>query len=116
MLARAALGVIAVALASLLPATASLADEAMTPQQIMSLTPGTFNAVVKGKWQVVVTLTRDGTITGKAGKLTDQGRWTLRGDQLCIVMPTFTRGRVECSEVVADSGWYRGRNVAFQPL
>ncbi len=32
------------------------------------------------------------------------------------MMPTWTLGRIECSKVVADSGWYRGRNVAFRPL
>jgi hypothetical protein len=92
------------------------ADSAMTPQEILRLAPGTFHALVKGKWQIMVTLTRDGVITGKAGNVTDTGRWTLRGAELCIVMPSFTKGRVECSEVVADSGWYRGRNVAFKPL
>lgn len=115
MLARFALGAAVIA-APIAVSTPGRADEPMSAQQILRLAPGTFTAVVKGKWQLVVTLTRDGVITGKAGKLVDEGRWTVRGDQLCIVMPTFTRGRVECSEVIADSGWYRGRNVAFQPL
>lgn len=92
------------------------ADEAMTSKQILRLAPGTFHAVVKGRWELEVTLTRDGVVVGKAQGLVDKGRWTVRGDQLCIVMPTWTRGRVECSAVVADSGWYRGRNVSFRPL
>lgn len=97
-------------------ASPAMADEAMSSQQILRLAPGTFHAVVKGRWQLVVTLTSDGVVVGKAQGLVDKGRWTVRGDQLCIVMPTWTRGRVECSAVVADSGWYRGRNVSFKPL
>jgi hypothetical protein len=93
-----------------------LADEPMNSKQILQLAPGTFRAVVKGRWELVVTLARDGTVVGKAQGLIDRGRWTVRGDELCIVMPTWTRGRVECSAVVAESGWYRGRNVAFRPL
>lgn len=100
MLARFALGFAAFISVS----AVCLAEEPMTSQQILKLAPGTFTAVVKGKWQITVRLTRDGIITGRAGKITDEGRWAVRGDQLCIVMPTFTRGRVECSEVVADSG------------
>jgi hypothetical protein len=88
----------------------------LSASEIMKLTPGTFHAVVKGKYKVTVTLTRDGTAVGKAQGHEDKGRWTVRGDQLCIMMPTFTLGKIECSAVIADSGWYRGRNVAFRPL
>lgn len=100
----------------LTPAPQALADETMSAQQILRLFPGTFRAVVKGKFELQVTVTRDGTIVGMVPGLEDRGRWTVREDQLCIVMPAMTRGRVECSEVVADGGWYRGRNVVFQKL
>jgi hypothetical protein len=93
----------------------AFADE-LTGNDIIRLTPGTFQAVVKGKYKVTVTLTRDGTAVGTAKGVEDRGRWTVRGNQLCIVMPTWTLGRIECSSVVADSGWYRGRNVAFKRL
>jgi len=90
------------------------AGEALTAQEIMSLTPGTFHAVVKGKYRLTVTLSRDGTAVGKIPGLEDRGRWTVRNDQLCIVLPTWTRGFLVCSAVVADNGWYRGRSVAFR--
>ena len=98
--------------------TASMAraDEPMTAQQILRLAPGTFQAVVKGKYEVTVTLTRDGAAVGRVPGIEDRGRWTVRGNQLCIVMPVWTRGRVECSAVVADNGWYRGRSVSFRKL
>lgn len=100
----------------LVPAREAAADELLTEQQILRLFPGTFHAVIKGKYQATVTVQRGGAIAGEMAGLQDQGRWTVRGDQLCIVMPSMTRGRVECSEVVADGGWYRGRNVAFRRL
>jgi hypothetical protein len=114
MLARAicSLGVVL----SVLSGSAALADAPMTAQEIIRLAPGTFQAVVKGKYELTVTLTRDGTAVGKAQGLVDRGRWTVRNDELCIVLPTWTRGRVECSTVVADNGWYRGRSVSFRKL
>jgi hypothetical protein len=101
---------------SLTLSSAAFAGDAMKGQDIIRLAPGTFQAVVKGTYELTVTLTRDGAAIGKAQGLEDRGRWTVRGDQLCIVMPAWTRGRVECSEVVADGSWYRGRSVSFKKL
>lgn len=101
---------------SAMSGNAALADAPMTSQEIIRLAPGTFHAVVKGKYELTVTLTRDGTAVGKAQGLEDRGRWTVRNGELCIVLPTWTRGRVECSTVVADNGWYRGRSVSFRKL
>ncbi len=97
-------------------ATPALADEPMTAQQIRRLAPGTFQAVVKGKFQLIVTLSRDGAIVGKVPGMTDRGRWSVRDNELCITMPNMTRGYLMCSSVVADNGWYRGRNVSFRKL
>ena len=97
-------------------ATPSMAGDALSDQQILRLFPGTFRAVVKGKYEVKVTVKRGGAIVGEVTGLQDHGRWTVQDGQLCIVMPSMTRGRVECSQVVASDGWYRGRNVAFQKL
>jgi hypothetical protein len=114
MLARAICGL--GILVSAVSGNTAFAESAMTAQEIIRLAPGTFHAVVKGKYELTVTLTRDGTAVGKAQGLEDKGRWTVRNDQLCIVLPTWTRGRVECSAVVADNGWYMGRSVAFKRL
>ncbi len=100
----------------ILATSAAVAGDPMTAQDIIRLTPGTFHAVVKGKYELTVTLTRDGAAIGTAQGLEDRGRWTVRGDQLCIVMPAWTRGKVECSDVVAEGGWYRGRSVSFRKL
>ena len=100
----------------LLPVSAARADEALTEQQILHLFPGTFQALVRGKFDVTVTVARDGAIVGQIPGLEDHGRWTVKDGELCIVLPNFTRGKVECSAVVSASGWYRGRNVAFRRL
>ena len=99
---------------SIIAPSSAQAGEALTAQEIIRLTPGTFHAVVKGKYRLTVTLARDGTAVGKIPGVEDRGRWTVRDDQLCIVLPTWTRGHVVCSAVVADNGWYRGRSVAFR--
>lgn len=97
-------------------AAPAIADEPMTGKEIRRLAPGTFRAVVKGKYKLTITLARDGSIVGRIPGLEDRGRWSVRKNQLCIVMPSMTRGHVVCSEVIADNGWYRGRSVAFRKL
>ncbi len=109
-------GLVFLLLLCLVPARQAAADDSLTDQQILRLFPGTFQAVIKGKYQATVTVKRGGAIAGEMAGLQEQGRWTVRGGELCIVMPNMTRGRVECSEVVADGTWYRGRNVAFRRL
>lgn len=103
------------AMAFLAPVSVAQA-EPLSDQQLLRLFPGTFVALVKGKYEVTVKVMRDGAIVGEASGLQDHGRWTVRDGQLCIVMPAMTRGRVECSAVVADNGWYRGRSVTFRKL
>ena len=98
------------------PALPAAADEPLSDQELLRLFPGTFKAVVKGKYEVKVTLKRGGAIIGEVTGIQDHGRWTVRGGELCIVMPSMTRGRVECSTVISDNGWYKGRNVVFQKL
>ena len=104
------------AIAFLAPVPLAHAEEPLNDQQLLRLFPGTFQALVKGKYEVTVTVKRDGAIVGEVSGLLDQGRWTVRDGELCIVMPAMTRGRVECSAVVADNGWYRGRSVSFRKL
>lgn len=111
----------ALCLAGLLLSAGSLAadcraERPLTAQEILRLTPGTFHAIVKGGLAVTVTLTRDGSAVGRLSGHEDRGRWTVRGNEFCIVMPVWTRGRVECSPVVAGDGWFRGRNVVFRKL
>ena len=114
MLKRSAICLAAVlCFAALSPARAG---DPLTDQELLRLFPGTFRAVVKGKFQVKVTLKRDGAILGEVPGLQYKGRWTVQNVELCIVMPNMTRGRVECSSVVAADGWYKGRNVVFQKL
>ena len=97
-------------------AGSAAAAEPLTEQQIMRLAPGTFHAVVKGKYELTVTLKRDGAIIGTIPGLEDRGRWTVQNNQLCIVLPTWTRGHVVCSAVVADNGWYHSSSVSFRKL
>jgi hypothetical protein len=46
----------------------------------------------------------------------DTGRWTLRGNSLCIAWKTWLGGKTSCSAVVADDGWYRGGSVKFRRI
>ena len=105
-----------VALGLLAAGTAARADDALSDQQLLRLFPGTFEALVKGKYQITVKVARGGAIVGVLSGLEDHGRWTVKDGQLCIVLPRLTRGKVECSEVVADNGWYRGRSVSFRKI
>lgn len=98
------------------PVATAVADEPLTDQQLLRLFPGTFKAVIRGKYEARVTVKRNGAIAGEMAGLQEQGRWTVQNGELCIVMPNMTRGRVECSAVVAEGSWYKGRNVSFRKL
>lgn len=95
--------------------TPAVAGEKLSTAELRQLFPGTFTAVVKG-YTVKIAARAGGTLTGHAMGLTDTGHWSVQGGKLCISMQTWTEGKANCSPVVAEQGWYRGRGVRFQKL
>ena len=91
----------------------SSAQDKLSQQELRSLFPGNFTAVVKG-YVVQFTAKGNGVLLGQMNGMKDTGRWSLQGGQLCIMMSNWTSGKSTCSTVVADNGWYRGEGVKFR--
>lgn len=89
------------------------AQSNLSQQQLRTLFPGSFVAVVKG-YTVHFQASGSGALVGTANGMTDHGRWSVQNGRLCITMNSWTRGQAQCSMVVADNGWYLGQGVKFR--
>ena len=94
--------------------SAAHADATLTHSQLQKLFPGTFTAVVHGAMKLTFTAKGNGTLIGQMPGKQDSGRWSLQDGKLCVMLTTWTKGKSACSAVVADSGWYRGRDIKFR--
>jgi hypothetical protein len=103
----------AAGLSLVLSTYASQAQSNLSQQQLRTLFPGNFVAVVKG-YTVHFQASGGGALIGTANGMTDHGRWSVRNGQLCIAMANWTHGVAQCSELVADNGWYLGQGVKFR--
>lgn len=92
------------------------ANETLTHAQLQKLFPGTFAAVVQGAMKLTFIAKGNGILIGDMPGKHDSGRWSVQNGKLCIMLSTWTGGKSACSEVVADSGWYRGQGVKFRKI
>jgi hypothetical protein len=96
----------------LLAASTSLATaqagEKLSAGEIAALFPGQFEAIWKNKHEVNVVAGSDGEMRGTTGIMSDSGRWSIDGDQLCVAFYWWTKNRPRCTEVVRQDGWYHG--------
>ena len=88
----------------------------LPPQELRQLFPGQFRARVKG-YDVRFVATRDGRLKGFYGTFTDEGRWSLRGNRLCIMLKDWLDGKTTCSAVRRARGpWYLARGIRFRRM
>jgi hypothetical protein len=110
----------ALALASLFLMTAvfpSVAGEKLSGGELKSLFPGRFHAVVSGIMKFKITAKGDGSLSAISPKgKTDQGRWSVKSGKLCIEFKKWLGGRVSCTPVVQEAGWYKGSLVKFRRI
>jgi hypothetical protein len=90
------------------------AGERLTSAQLLDLFPGHFQAIVRGN-SVKFTATATGQLVGRLGRSIDQGRWSVRNGELCIMMKEWTQGRTNCSAITGNDGWLHGKGVSFRP-
>jgi len=99
-----------------LSSNGAAADEVLTHSELRKLFPGSFYAVVNGFVTVQITAKGNGTLIGLMPGKKDTGRWSLENGKLCIMMSKWTKGKPNCSTVVADNGWYLGKGVKFRKI
>jgi len=77
---------------------------------------GRFSAVVKG-YRVRFIAKGNGRLKGFYGTMSDEGRWSVRGSRLCVMLREWLDGRTTCAPVRRENGdWYRARNIRFRKM
>ena len=89
------------------------ASESLQPQALNALFPGTFEAVVRGQ-DVTFLARRDGSLLARSGESTDTGEWSIRQDELCIMLTAWLGGRTVCAQVIERGDWYRVKHILFR--
>jgi hypothetical protein len=106
-------GILAVFLAS----NAVAGDKPILSQmELRQLFPGNFTAVVNGAVTLKIVAKSNGTIIGLMTGKQDSGRWSVAGNQLCIVWSTWLNGKASCSSFKSGDGWYLGNGVKFRKI
>ncbi len=103
-------------LAPLATTKTSLAAERLVPSaELRKIFPGRFQAHVKG-YDVRFIASRNGQLKGYYGGFSDTGRWSLRGNRLCIMLRDWLDGKTTCSPVRRTRGWYLARGIRFRRM
>ncbi len=90
-----------------------MAAEKLTGSKIKKLMPGGHNLVVYG-FNITVTATAGGNL--KVSFLGDEigGKWSVKGDQLCVTLIEGDQSESACAGVQHDGGKnYRAGNLKF---
>ena len=90
-------------------------DRPLPSWELRQLFPGTFRANVKG-YDVRFVASRNGRLKGYYGGFSDEGRWSLRGNRLCIMLKDWLDGKTTCSPVRRTRGWYMARGIRFRRM
>jgi len=104
---------VAVALCVAVPANAG---EVMSTKQIKSLFPGSLKAVVHGIVAVHITAYKSGRLKGVMDGNVDRGRWSVRGDVLCVALNRWMDGKARCARVTKVGSWYKTSSIRFKKM
>jgi len=87
--------------------TNAQAANRLSAAQIKAFFKGTFvGEYGKSKTPFVVHASVSGSLKGQAEGKYDNGRWRIRGNQLCIAWKHWNANKEKCSHVVKIGGWY----------
>ncbi len=91
-------------------------DRAVSPTELRKLFPGKFSAVVKG-YRVRFVAKGNGHLEGFYGSMSDEGRWSVRGSRLCVMLREWLDGKTTCARVRRENGqWFRARDIRFRKM
>jgi len=91
--------------ALILSTSATAGEKPLTSAEIKILFPGQFEARFKS-YRVMFSADGAGRMAGRAHGITDKGRWTLNGRQLCISWARWTKGEASCGAIWKRGKWY----------
>ena len=78
--------------------------------------PGMWTTGVNCGLTLKIVAKSNGTIIGLMTGKQDSGRWSVAGNQLCIVWSTWLNGKASCSSFKSGDGWYLGNGVKFRKI
>lgn len=107
--------VAAIAMLTLLtPWGSASAQEALTGAKIKALFPGNYEIVVYG-FKLALTGSKGGGLNIRFDNDKDTGRWSVKGNQLCIMLKEWADGQTGCAPVSYDGKtWYNAAGVRFR--
>jgi hypothetical protein len=89
------------------------ASDALQPRALNALFPGTFHAVIFEQ-DVTFVARRNGSLLARSGASTDTGEWSIRHDELCIMLTSWLGGRTVCGQVIERGDWYQVSYIVFR--
>jgi hypothetical protein len=88
--------------------TSAEAGPRLTTTQISALAPGYYAGTWKGKRQLYLKLSPDGTISGTVDGARHSGRWYVSNGNLCLVFRILVLQKTKCGTIHRDGSWIVG--------
>jgi hypothetical protein len=102
--------------AELTPTQAAEAATTVSDRELRQLFPGQFRAIAHGLIRVRIIALADGSLFARQIGKSDTGIWKIDSGKLCIRFSRWLKGRIRCSTVTQQAGWYRTTDVAFKKI
>jgi hypothetical protein len=102
--------------AELTPTQAAEAATTVSDRELRQLFPGQFRAIAHGLIRVRIIALADGSLFARQIGKSDTGIWKIDSGKLCIRFSRWLKGRIKCSTVTQQAGWYRTTDVAFKKI
>ncbi|HEY7764591.1 MAG TPA: hypothetical protein VIB38_06350 [Aestuariivirgaceae bacterium] len=84
------------------------AAQKLSSAQIQALAPGHYVGTWKGKRQLNLRLSPNGTVAGTLDGRYHSGRWYVSGGKLCLVFKILILEKTKCGAIHRDGNWLIG--------
>ena len=86
----------------------------LMPNQLRKLFPGDYSVVIYNIFTIEVTMGKDGELNGLSRGKRDTGRWSIEGNQFCLLWKSWTKGKKGCSTLKRDGDYIKGDGFYFK--
>jgi hypothetical protein len=84
------------------------AGQRLSSAQISALAPGSYVGTWKGRRQLALKLSPNGSIAGTIDGKYQSGRWYVSGANLCLVFRVLVLQKTKCGSIHRDGKWFIG--------
>ena len=98
--------------------TSSLASaDTLGASELKKLAPGRYSVdIMGGMISMIVTLYPNGRVAGTAKGQSDNGTWSVRGQQMCISWSKWLNGSSHCSSLDKQGGTFKGSSITIKHI